>query len=68
MGLGALELIVPEGLGVRLRKDSFLTSLDSEGLIKRGDVYESLDFADAEHRVVIDLDAAFGSIEVQWVR
>lgn len=68
MGLGSLELIVPEGLGVRLRKDSFLTSLDSEGLIKRGDVYESPDFADAEHRVVIDLDAAFGSIAVKWVR
>ena len=68
MGLGALELVVPEGLGIRLRKDSFLTSLDSEGLIKRGDVYESPDFADADYRVVIDLDAAFGSIEVQWVR
>ena len=68
MGLGALELVVPEGLGIRLRKDSFLTSLDSEGLIERGDVYESPDFADADYRVVIDLDAAFGSIEVQWVR
>ena len=40
MGLGSLELLVPEGLGIRLRKDSFLASLDSEGLIKRGDVYE----------------------------
>ena len=68
MGLGSLELVVPEGLGIRLRKDSFLTSLDSEGLIKRGDVYESPDFADAEHRVVIDIDAAFGSIGVRWVR
>ena len=68
MGLGALELVIPEGLGIRLRKDSFLTSLDSEGLIKRGDVYESPDFEDAEHRVEIDLDAAFGSIEVKWVR
>ncbi len=68
MGLGSLELEVPEGLGIRLRKDSFLTSLDSEGLIKRGDVYESPDFDDAEYRVVIDLDAAFGSIEVIWIR
>jgi hypothetical protein len=68
MGLGSLELLVPEGLGIQLRKDSFLASLDSEGLIKRGDVYESLDFEEAEHRVVIDVDAAFGSIEVVWVR
>ena len=68
MGLGALELRVPEGLGIRLRKDSFLTSLDSEGLVKRGDVYESLDFDRAEHKVTIDLDAAFGSVKVVWVR
>jgi len=67
MGLGALELRVPEGLGVRLHKDSFLTALDSEGLIKRGDVYESLDFDDADYRVIIELDAAFGSVAVVWI-
>jgi hypothetical protein len=68
MGLGALELRIPEGLGIRLRKDSFLTSLDSQGLIKRGDFYESPDFADAERTVTIDLDAAFGSVSVVWTR
>lgn len=68
MGLGSLELRVPEGLGIRLHKDSFLTSLDSEGLIKRGKVYESPDFERADHRVTIDLDAAFGSIAVVWIR
>ena len=68
MGLGALELRVPEGLGVQLRKDSFLTALDSEGLVKRGDVYESLDWDDAPRRITIDLDAAFGSVEVVWTR
>jgi predicted membrane protein len=67
MGLGALELVVPEGLGIRLRKDSFLTALDSEGLIKRGDTYESVDFDDADRKVTIDLDAAFGSVKVVWV-
>ena len=68
MGLGSLELRVPEGLGLRLRKDSFLTSLDSEGLVKRGDVYESLDWDEADRRVTVDLDAAFGSVAVVWVR
>lgn len=67
MGLGSLELRVPEGLGIRLRKDSFLTSLDSEGLVKHGDVYESLDYDSAERRLVIDLDAAFGSVSVVWI-
>jgi len=68
MGLGALELRVPEGLGIQLRKDSFLTALDSEGLVKRGDTYESLDWNDADRQVTIDLDAAFGSVKVVWIR
>jgi hypothetical protein len=68
MGLGALELRFPEGLGVRLIKDTFLTSLDSEGLVKRGDSYYSVDWEEATHRVTVTVDAAFGSIDVVWVR
>ncbi|MBT8395619.1 MAG: hypothetical protein HKO65_11145 [Gemmatimonadetes bacterium] len=67
MGLGALELRFPEGLGVRLKKDTFLTSLDSEGLVKRGDSFYSLDWETAEYRVTVEVDAAFGSIDVVWV-
>ena len=59
---------MPDGLGIRLRKDSFLTSLDSEGLVKRGDAYYSLDWDDAERNVTIDLDAAFGTVKVVWIR
>ncbi len=68
MGLGSLVLRFPKELGVRLVKDTFLTSLDSEGLVKRGDTYYSLDYDDAEYRVTVDVDAAFGSIRVLWVR
>lgn len=68
MGLGSLELRLPDGLGVKLTKDSFLTSLDSEGMVKRGDAYYSLDWDRAERKVSIDLDAAFGSVKVIWVR
>lgn len=68
MGLGALELRVPEGLGLRLRKEGFLVSLDSEGLVKRGDWYYSLDYEDADRKVTVDLDAAFGSVKVVWIR
>lgn len=68
MGLGSLQLRIPEGLGVRLQKDSFLTSLDSEGLVKRGDAYYSLDWESAEHKITVDLNAAFGSVKVLWVR
>ena len=68
MRLGSLTLRFPKGLGVKLVKDTFLTSLDSEGLIKRGDAYYSLDYDEAEYQVTVDVDAAFGSIRVVWVR
>jgi len=68
MGLGSLELVFPEGLGVRLTKDSFLTSVDTEGLVKRGDSYYSLDWESADRKITIDLNAAFGSVDVRWVR
>jgi hypothetical protein len=68
MGLGSLELVVPEGLGVRLVRETFLTSLDSEGLVKRGEAYYSPDWESAERRVTVDVNAAFGSIKVLWMR
>lgn len=68
MGLGSLELRFPEGLGIRLTKSSFLTSLDPQGLVKRGDAYYSLDWERAERKVSVDLEAAFGSVKVVWVR
>ena len=67
MGLGSLVLRFPRGLGVRLARDTFLTSLDSEGLVKRGDSYYSLDYDEADYQVTVDVDAAFGSIRVAWV-
>jgi len=68
MGLGSLELHFPEGLGVKLTKDSFLTSLDAQGLVKRGDAYYSLDWERASRRVTVEVDAAFGSVKVLWMR
>lgn len=68
MGLGSLQLRFPEGLGVRLEKDSFLTSLDAGGMTKRGDAYYSPDWDDVDRRVTVEVDAALGSIEVVWVR
>jgi len=67
MGLGALELRLPRGLGVSLEKDSFLTSLDAQGMVKRDDTYYSVDWDEAPVRIRISVDAAFGSIKVVWV-
>jgi hypothetical protein len=67
MGLGSLELRFPRGLGVELVRNTFLTSLDSEGLVKRGSSYFSPDWEMAVHRVTVNVNAALGSINVVWV-
>jgi hypothetical protein len=67
MGLGSLTLRVPRGLGIRVRKQGILAGFDSQGLVKRGDVYFSENWDKAERRLTIELEAALGSIRVVWV-
>ena len=55
-------------LGVGVEVDKFLAVLDADGLVKRGDAYYSLDYEEADVRLTIDIDAAFGTVEVDWVR
>ena len=68
MGLGALELRLPEGVGVKLERETMLTSLDAQGLVKRGDAYYSVDWERADRRITVQIEAAFGSIDIRWVR
>lgn len=67
MGLGSLTLRVPRGLGLRVRKGGLLVGFDSQGLVKRGDVYYSENWDDAENRLTVNVDAALGSVRVTWV-
>lgn len=66
MGLGALELRFPEGVGVKLIEQTFLTSVDTQGLVKRGDAYYSLDWDQAARHITVEIQAAFGSIDIRW--
>ncbi|HEV2129483.1 MAG TPA: hypothetical protein VGR27_00180 [Longimicrobiaceae bacterium] len=68
MGLGSLTLRFPRELGVRVvRSGSFLTTFDGEGLIKRREEYYSPNWESAPHRLTVQLQAAFGAIDVQWI-
>ena len=60
---GWLIILGKEGL-----LNTFLTSLDSEGLVKRGDSYYSLDWDEAQYRVTVSVDAVLGGIDVVWIR
>lgn len=68
MGLGSLQLRVPRGVGLRLEKSTFLTSLDAPDLVRRDGVWYTPDWEAAERRITVEVEAAFGSIEVVRVR
>ncbi len=67
LGLGSVELRFPRGLGVRLIRDTFLTSLDAPGLVRRDGDYYSADWESADRRVTLEIEAKFGSIDVVWI-
>ncbi|MBT8403109.1 MAG: cell wall-active antibiotics response protein, partial [Gemmatimonadetes bacterium] len=68
MGVGAIEIRVPRDLGLKLVKESFLTALDAPEMERDGDAWYSPDWTSAERRITIDVEAAFGAIEVVWLR
>lgn len=67
MGLGALVLRVPRGIGVRVRKRGILASFNGSGLTRDGDVYISENWDDAPHHLTVDIEAALGAIRVEWI-
>lgn len=67
MGVGSVTLRLPRKIGVKLTRSSFLSSFDGGGLEKRGDGYFSSNWSNANARLTIDVSAALGSIEIEWV-
>jgi hypothetical protein len=67
MGMGSVTLRFPRELGVRIVKESFLTSFDAAGMTKRGNAWYSRDWDSAPHKLTVDIDAAIGSIQVEWI-
>ena len=65
IGMGSLDLSFPAGLGVRIKQSGFLASFEGGSLVKRGDTYYSADWDGAEHRVWVNIDAAFGTTTVR---
>lgn len=67
MGVGSVKLRFPRGLGVKVVRQSFLTSFDGDGLVKRGGAYYSRNWENAPHRLTVTIEAALGSIDVDWI-
>jgi hypothetical protein len=66
VGIGALTLELPRGLGVRVSRSGVLSGFDGQELIRRGNVYYSEDWETAPRKLDITLNAAIGNVRVVW--
>ncbi len=67
LGVGALTLRFPEDLGVAVSLDRFLATFDRSDFTKRGDVYYSENYDGATVKLHLEINAAFGDINVEWL-
>jgi len=64
MGLGALEIRVPESIGVHIRRENFLTVIQAEGFVRSGRSYRSTNWETADRRVEVEISAALGAVDI----
>ncbi|HEX6370172.1 MAG TPA: hypothetical protein VF006_14720 [Longimicrobium sp.] len=67
MGLGSLTLRFPRSLGVRIEREGFLTRFSPAGMVRRDGAWHSRNWDTARYRLTVRIDAALGSINVQWM-
>jgi hypothetical protein len=65
MGLGSLTLHFPNDLGVRIDKTTVLASFSAAGFVKTAAGYETRNWSSAARHLELDINAAFGSINVE---
>lgn len=68
VGLGSLTLRIPSDLGVKLEKSGLLSSFSGLGLEEAPDgSYRTPNWQRAEHHLALDVETAFGSVDVEVV-
>jgi hypothetical protein len=71
VGLGSLTVLLPENIGVRIRKeDSFLSSFsidEDEFREVESNVYESENFGKTEGELIFDIEIGLGSVEIEYI-
>jgi hypothetical protein len=67
MGLGALTLVFPRDIGVRIEKRGFLASFDATGFDRVEGGFQTPNWADAPVRLTLSVQAGFGDIDVDFV-
>ena len=67
LSMGELRLRLPKRSPVRITMDRFLSSFDSEGLVRRGNSWVTRGFDPAEPHLDIALTCSVGAVRVEWV-
>jgi N-terminal domain of toast_rack, DUF2154 len=67
MGMGSVSFRVPRDVGVRVHKSGFLASFDASDFNRSGDDYISSNWDRAKRHLKLEIDSAFGSINVGWL-
>jgi hypothetical protein len=67
MGMGEVVLRFPRSLGVQINRSSFLTSFEADGFERRDESYFSDNWDRSSRRLTVSVEAALGSIEVEWI-
>ena len=68
VGIGSVTLRLPESLGVEADVDRFLTTFDRSGLLRRGSSYYSANWDGAKTKLHLNIKAAMGEVNVEWVK
>ncbi|MBC8346899.1 MAG: hypothetical protein ISR82_07030 [Candidatus Marinimicrobia bacterium] len=65
VGMGSLELILPENVNVKAKiHHNFLSSVDMDDLIKKGNYYLTQDWESDRPTVTLDISVGLGSVDI----
>jgi hypothetical protein len=67
-GMGLIKLYVPTNVGAKFIKEAgFLSSFEIDDVIKKGDVYYSLNYEKADVKYIFHITSSLGRVEVIWI-
>jgi Cell wall-active antibiotics response 4TMS YvqF len=67
MAVGELTLRLPRKVGVRIAMDTFLSSFETVGFVRRGETFQSPNYDRSQQHLDLELTTAMGGVKVEWV-
>jgi len=67
VAVGQVKLRIPRDIGVELTLEQFLSSFEPSGFVRDGKIWRTPGYAQASHRVSLNLSTTVGGVNVAWV-